>query len=89
MVVGLGGGNVVATTVAPVLTDVASWRVVFVLVGIVASSALVLIVRTVPDGGERTPARFDVAGASLLAASIAALMLGLTEGGAWGWASAG
>jgi MFS family permease len=87
IVVGLGAGNVVATIVAPVLADVASWRVVFVLVALLSTAALVLIARRVPDAGTRTPARFDVAGATLLAIAIAALMLGLTEGGAWGWAS--
>lgn len=52
----------------------------------VASAMIVLIV-AVPSGPDtRAPrVRFDVPGAALLAFGLAALLLGVSEGGVWGW----
>lgn len=52
----------------------------------VASAMIVLIV-AVPSGPDtQAPrARFDVPGATLLAFGLAALLLGVSEGGNWGW----
>ena len=85
LITAMGLGNVTATAVAPLLASAVSWRLIFALGALVAASAFVLIRRWVPEAGARVPARFDAAGATLLAVAIASLMLGLTEGGSWGW----
>jgi EmrB/QacA subfamily drug resistance transporter len=81
----------VSAALGPVLGGLlvqAGWRWVFLInvpVGVAALAAgLRLIPRDRPVPGVRT----DLPGGLLLTASIAALTLGLVEGGAWGWGGA-
>ncbi|MEV5876134.1 MFS transporter [Streptomyces sp. NPDC052101] len=61
------------------------WRAVFLVNVPVALAALVCAVRAVPDSRVERPARGDLAGTALLAATLTALLLPLTEGRAAGW----
>ncbi|WP_327655341.1 MFS transporter [Streptomyces sp. NBC_00483] len=74
------GGVLVAADLAGT-----GWRAVFLVNVPVAAAALLLAVRTVPDSRAERPARGDLAGTVLLAASLTALLLPLTEGRAAGW----
>ncbi|HSA53187.1 MAG TPA: DHA2 family efflux MFS transporter permease subunit [Yinghuangia sp.] len=69
-----------------ILVDVFGWRSVF-LVTVPLGAGLLLLTRAANDSrsGERTP---DLAGSALLATGIGALVLGVTQGSAWGWGDA-
>ncbi|WBO66475.1 MFS transporter [Streptomyces camelliae] len=74
------GGVLVAADLAGT-----GWRAVFLVNVPVALAALVCAVRVVPDSLAERPARGDLAGTALLAATLTALLLPLTEGRATGW----
>jgi predicted MFS family arabinose efflux permease len=55
-----------------------------------AVSALAFVVATlvIPSSAHNPPRRLDAAGAVLLGAALAGLLLAISEGGSWGWTSA-
>ena len=71
------------------LTQTISWRAVFYInvpIGVLAFIfSLVIIPADKPDGDQSE--RFDWSGALLFSAGLGALLLGLNQGDAWGWAS--
>ncbi|MER5542950.1 MFS transporter [Streptomyces sp. NPDC002589] len=74
------GGVLVAADLAGT-----GWRAVFLVNVPVAVAALVCALRAVPESRAERPARGDLAGTALLAATLIALLLPLTEGRAAGW----
>jgi EmrB/QacA subfamily drug resistance transporter len=83
---GVGGG--LGIVLSGVIVDNASWRWLFVLGSIPVVATIVLIHRLVPESPVRSPSRVDYPGALLLGSALLALMVALTEGERWGWASA-
>ena len=83
---GVGGGF--GIVLSGVIVDHFSWRLLFLLGSIPVALSLVLVDRYVPESPIRTPSRVDVPGALLLSGALLSLMVGLTEGEQWGWASA-
>lgn len=81
--VGSGIGTVLAGPLATYLT----WRGLFLVPLIGVSVGAVLVRRSVPDTGVRSPGRVNVSAALLLSAGLVALLLPLSLGGSWGWAS--
>jgi predicted MFS family arabinose efflux permease len=61
------------------------WRAVFLVNVPVALLAAVLALRTIPESRSPHPARVDLAGTVLLAASLLSLLVPLMEGRAVGW----
>jgi EmrB/QacA subfamily drug resistance transporter len=83
--VGFGGaGGVVA---AGLIADHLSLRWLFLLPAIGVAAALAGAIAFVPESRLRSPGRVDVAGAVMLAAWLLALLLAITQGNPWGWAS--
>jgi EmrB/QacA subfamily drug resistance transporter len=82
---GVGGGF--GIVLSGLIVDNFSWRLLFLLGSIPVALSLILIDRYVPESPIRTPSRVDVPGAVLLSGALLALMVGLTEGERWGWAS--
>ena len=82
---GVGGGF--GIVLSGLIVDNFSWRLLFLLGSIPVALSLALIHRFVPESPIRSPSRIDVPGAVLLSGALLALMLGLTEGDNWGWAS--
>lgn len=74
------GGVLVAADLAGT-----GWRAVFLVNVPVAVAAFGCALRTVPESRAARPARGDLAGTALLAATLTALLLPLTEGRAAGW----
>jgi EmrB/QacA subfamily drug resistance transporter len=67
-----------------------SWRWVFLINVPIGIALLVLGIRTIRDyRAEDLEPEVDILGAVLLTVGIGALALGLVEGSAWGWTSAG
>jgi MFS family permease len=81
----------VAAAFGPVIGGLlvaASWRWVFLVNVPIGIAALVVGWRRLPDVPGHPVPRPDALGAVLVTAGVAALTLGLVQGGAWGWASA-
>ena len=70
------------------VADLLSWRYLFGLGAVLTAASVVMIARHVPASAERVHTDLDVRGGVLLTAGLVPLLLGLTEGGNWGWTSA-
>jgi MFS family permease len=84
----LGVGGAIGLPVAAAIAQNADWHVLFwtsAALGVVCA-ALVFVL--VPESPVRTPARFDFGGAIGLSAALLALLIAITKGADWGWASA-
>ncbi len=86
-VFGIGGG--VGLVLSGVIVEHLNWHWLFLIGAVPSLVAAVLVLRLVPESRVTTPARPDVLGAVTLSAGLAALLLALSQGQAWGWASAG
>lgn len=87
---GLVGGTAgLGLLIGGTLVDYSSWRWLFVVCAVVVITALVLTVRFVPESSSRATGGMDIAGTLVLAAGLVALLLGITQGAAWGWFSPG
>ena len=84
-VFGIGGGF--GIVLSGVIVDNFSWRWLFILGSIPVAASILLVHRYVPESPVRSPSRVDVPGALLLSGALIALMVALTEGESWGWAS--
>jgi EmrB/QacA subfamily drug resistance transporter len=82
---GVGGG--VGVVMSGLIADHGSWRLLFVVGAGVGVLALGLVWRFVPPSPTRSPSRPDLVGAALLSTGLVALLVALTEGPHWGWAS--
>ncbi|MDI5961455.1 MFS transporter [Streptantibioticus silvisoli] len=76
----VAGGWLVAADIAG-----SGWRSIFLVNVPVAAAAIVLSLRTVPETRSPRPARVDVRGTALLAATLLTLLVPLMEGHAVGW----
>ncbi|WP_407642764.1 MFS transporter [Actinacidiphila yanglinensis] len=74
------GGVLVSADIAG-----SGWRAIFLVNVPVAAVAFFLTLRSVPETRSANPARIDRAGTVLLAVTLVALLLPLTEGRAAGW----
>lgn len=83
----LGVGGAIGLPVSAVIAQSSSWRVLFWLSAGLAAACLLLLWRVVPDSPVRAAGRFDGLGAVGLAVALVSLLLAITKGGTWGWAS--
>ncbi|MBM3676768.1 MAG: MFS transporter [Actinobacteria bacterium] len=86
-VLGIGGGLGIA--LAGPIVDHLSYHWIFWIPAIAVGLCAVGLVLFVPESPIRTQGRVDVGGALLLAGWLSALLIGVTEGGDWGWTSGG
>ena len=84
-VFGVGGGF--GIVFSGLIVDHLSWRWLFIIGAIGIAIAVVLVHTFVPESPIKTPSRVDFVGAALLGGGLIALLVALTEGEAWGWAS--
>lgn len=82
---GVGGG--VGLVMSGVVLDRLDWPWLFWIGAVPVVIALALVWRLIPESSVRTPTRLDLAGALTLSASLTALLVALSEGQRWGWAS--
>jgi EmrB/QacA subfamily drug resistance transporter len=80
-------GTSVGPTLGGLITEHLSWRWIFYVNVPIGLVALVAARRFLPRPAERRQGGFDPAGALLLGVGVAALTLGLSFGGEWGWTS--
>ena len=85
-ILGVGGG--LGIVLAGPIVDHLSYHWLFWLPGVAVSVPAVGAFHFVPESPIRTPGRIDWWGAVLLSGWLVALLLGLSQGAAWGWTSA-
>jgi EmrB/QacA subfamily drug resistance transporter len=83
---GVGAG--LGLVLSGVILQSLSWHWLFWIGAVPVVVALVLVWRLIPESPVRTPSRFDVLGVLTLSVGLGLLLLGLSEGGQWGWRSA-
>ena len=72
------------------LTEEVSWRAIFLLNLPVAAGAVAMTLFAAEESRDETASRtLDLPGIGALTTALAALVLALVEGNAWGWSSAG
>ena len=85
---GMGLINIPAPWITAWLLDTWSFRALFWFMAVGLALAGALIASTTPESTLRVPARLDWAGAILLGAGIAGMLIAVSFGSAWGWTSA-
>src|SRR5206468_791672 len=86
------GVSAMALAIGPVvggfLVEHVSWQSIFFLnLPVAAAAVVVTLFATHESRDETAPASVDYAGVATLTGGLAALVLALVEGNAWGWGS--
>ncbi|WP_415957748.1 MFS transporter [Streptomyces sp. 021-4] len=85
----MGVGGALGLPFAAAIAENTSWRVLFWVVAVLALAVGALITALVPADRPTTErGRFDLPGAIGLGAALIALLLAVSKGADWGWASA-
>src|SRR6266508_3992338 len=80
-------GSSIGLPLGGVLTDGPGYHWIFVVAAIMGVLATATTVLFVPKSPIRTPGRVDIGGAAILGVALAALLLAISRGADWGWAS--
>jgi len=81
-------GAAAGPLVGGALVDLTGWQGLFWLDAVIAALCVPLTLATVPESRDpNRPPTIDIAGTSLVAATLVPLVLGLSMGPAWGWTS--
>lgn len=83
----LGIGGALGLPLAGIMYQALGWESIFWMSAGIGALLLVTVLVVVPESKVRTSGRFDVVGALVLSAALAALLLAISKGGAWGWTS--
>lgn len=83
----LGAGGGLGAVLAGPIVGALNWHWLFWFPLIAIALAGAGIVFGIPESPVRAPGRIDVTGALLLSTGLVCLLLALTKGGTWGWAS--
>ncbi|MFF8637202.1 MFS transporter [Streptomyces pilosus] len=83
----LGVGGALGLPTAALIADNLDWHALFWTSAALGVVALVLVAVLVPESTVRTGGRFDVVGAAGMAAGLICLLLAISKGADWGWAS--
>ncbi|WP_226363442.1 MFS transporter [Pseudonocardia abyssalis] len=83
----LGIGGAVGLPITGLVAQQTSWRWLFVGAAALGALLLLLVGRMVAESPSRSGGRFDVPGAIGLSAALVCLLLAISKGSDWGWAS--
>jgi EmrB/QacA subfamily drug resistance transporter len=86
-VFGAGGG--IGLVLSGVILEHLEWHWLFLVGGIPVLISAALVAKFVPESPVKTPARPDYRGAATLSLGLLALLLAVSQGNTWGWASPG
>ncbi|OPF80701.1 MFS transporter [Streptomyces antioxidans] len=83
----LGVGGALGLPGAAVLAEHADWHVLFWVSASLGTVVIALVLALVPESPVRGGGRFDLVGAVGLSAGLLCLLLAISKGADWGWAS--
>ncbi|MFC9504570.1 MFS transporter [Streptomyces sp. NPDC057002] len=83
----VGIGAALGLPLAAVIVQYADWHTMFWVTGALGAAGVTLVWWAVRESPVREPGRFDVPGALGLAVGLVCLLLGVSQGGQWGWGS--
>ncbi len=83
----LGVGGAVGLPVSAVISQYLDWHFLFVMSGLLAAVGLLLVWKLIPVSTLRSEGSFDFVGAAGLAVGLVGILLAVSKGGSWGWAS--
>ncbi|MFJ4846338.1 MULTISPECIES: MFS transporter [unclassified Streptomyces] len=83
----VGIGAALGLPLAALVVQYADWHTMFWLTSALGALGVAGVWWAVADAPGRTRGRFDVVGALGLAAGLICLLLGVSQGGQWGWGS--
>ncbi|MFJ4923729.1 MFS transporter [Streptomyces sp. NPDC088725] len=83
----LGIGAAVGLPIAALVIEHSDWHTMFWASAGLGVLDIVLVLLCVPESSVRSRGRFDAVGALGLSAALVSLLLAVTQGGQWGWAS--
>ncbi len=84
----LGVGGALGLPLAAAIAQNADWHMLFWTAAGLGVICAALVFVFVPESPVRTPAKFDFGGALGLSIALLALLIPITKGADWGWASA-
>ncbi|MFG2806742.1 MFS transporter [Streptomyces massasporeus] len=84
----VGIGAALGLPLAAVIVQYANWHTMFWVTSALGATGVTLVWWAVGESPVREPGRFDVPGTVGLAAGLVCLLLGVSQGGQWGWGSA-
>ncbi|MGI5423362.1 MFS transporter [Streptomyces sp. CA-179760] len=83
----VGIGAALGLPLAAVIVQYADWHTMFWVTSALGATGVTLVWWAVRESPVREPGRFDVPGALGLAVGLVCLLLGVSQGGQWGWGS--
>ncbi|MEV5737780.1 MFS transporter [Streptomyces sp. NPDC014684] len=83
----VGIGAALGLPLAALVVQYADWHTMFWLTSVLGALGVTATWWAVKESPVREPGRFDVLGALGLAAGLVSLLLGVSQGGQWGWGS--
>lgn len=83
----LGVGGALGLPLSAFVTEHADWHVVFWVAGGLGAVCFVLMLVFVPVSTLRSPGRVDLVGVAGLAIGLTGILLAISRGNDWGWAS--
>jgi MFS family permease len=83
----LGAGGAIGLPLAAFVAQQADWHALFWMAAAAGALNLVLVLIFVAESPLRAPGRFDFPGTIGLTAGLVCLLLAVSKGGDWGWAS--
>ncbi|MEU0179247.1 MFS transporter [Streptomyces massasporeus] len=84
----VGIGAALGLPLAAVIVQYANWHTMFWVTSALGATGVTLVWWAVRESPVREPGRFDVPGTIGLATGLVCLLLGVSQGGQWGWAGA-
>lgn len=84
----VGIGAALGLPLAALVVQYADWHTMFWLTGALGALGVTAVWWAVKESPVRQPGRFDIPGTLGLAVGLVCLLLGVSQGGQWGWGSA-
>ncbi|MFF7041104.1 MFS transporter [Streptomyces massasporeus] len=84
----VGIGAALGLPLAAVIVQYANWHTMFWVTSALGATGVTLVWWAVRESSVREPGRFDIPGTIGLATGLVCLLLGVSQGGQWGWGSA-